>query len=113
MAASVVVIRSGAIDGLGRRSRLVFRYLPVPAVALLLVAFTAYESNRSWTFYSQTGQYDSALEFGSYRLLAYYTTSINNGEFILISIFEIRVPGETLFEIEEAYLYSLTFYHSG
>ena len=78
--AAIVLIRSGIFEGAGARRRALLRYLPLPAIVVLLMMFTAYESTRSWQFYSETGQYDSALEFGSYRLLAYYTTSVNNGE---------------------------------
>lgn len=60
-----------------RSGRVLFRFLPLIVPVLLLVVFTAFETLRSWQYYS--AQNASLLEFGWRRLFTYYFEAMNTG----------------------------------
>lgn len=57
--------------------RLFLRLFPFIVPIMLLVVFTAFESLRSWGYYSS--QYSSVFEFGWRRLYTYYFEAMNTG----------------------------------
>lgn len=57
--------------------RMVLRFLPLILPVALLLVFTAFESLRSWGYYSS--QYGSVFEFGWRRLYTYYFEAMNTG----------------------------------
>lgn len=59
------------------RAKSAARWAPLLAPVVLVGGFTASESLRSWSYYSDQGV--SLLEFGTSRLSGYYVTSMNNG----------------------------------
>lgn len=61
----------------GPKLRLLIKLLPVLLPALLLLIFTAFESLRSWQYYS--AQHSSVFEFGWRRLYTYYFEAMNTG----------------------------------
>lgn len=65
-----------------RRQRTAARLLPLAGLALVVVVFSVFEYNRSWTYYRARGQ-SSFVEFALSRLAGYYVTALNNGQLIL------------------------------
>lgn len=65
-----------------RRQRTTARLLPLAGLALVVVVFSVFEYNRSWTYYRAHGQ-TSFVEFALSRLAGYYVTALNNGHLIL------------------------------
>lgn len=57
--------------------RLFLRFFPIIVPVMLLLVFTAFESLRSWGYYSS--QYSSVFEFGWRRLYTYYFEAMNTG----------------------------------
>ncbi len=65
-----------------RRQRTTARLLPLAGLALVVVVFSLFEYNRSWSYYRTHGQ-TSFIEFALSRLAGYYVTALNNGQLIL------------------------------
>lgn len=65
-----------------RRQRATARLLPLAGLALVVVVFSVFEYNRSWSYYRTHGQ-TSFVEFALSRLAGYYVTALNNGQLIL------------------------------
>lgn len=65
--------------------RTLIRFAPALGAVALLLLFVGFEYFRSWSnYYSSTES--SLLQFGSWRLLGYYATSLNNTAYLLSSI---------------------------
>jgi hypothetical protein len=69
------------VTNLGPRWRTLLRLLPILLPVMLLVVFTAFETLRSWQYYS--GQHSSIFEFGWRRLYTYYFEAMNTGAAVL------------------------------
>lgn len=61
----------------GPQLKMLFRFLPLIVPVLLLIVFTAFESLRSWQYYS--GHHANILQFGWQRLFTYYFEAMNTG----------------------------------
>lgn len=65
-----------------RRQRTTAKLLPLAGLVLVVVVFSVFEYNRSWSYYRIHGQ-TSFVEFALSRLAGYYVTALNNGHLIL------------------------------
>jgi oligosaccharide repeat unit polymerase len=85
---------------IGRRAqRATARLLPLAGLFLVVVVFSVFEYNRSWTYYRAHGQ-SSFIEFALSRLAGYYVTALNNGQLILS---HLNWPGRWPFDTMDGF----------